>query len=72
MTCLAIIGLQLIFLNTSDALTILRNDGNAKLTRKTRKKTNKSQINNTYKVNKHVDHDFRFIMRLERPHSDFI
>jgi hypothetical protein len=29
-TCLAIIGLQLIFLITSDALTNLRNDGNDK------------------------------------------
>ena len=46
-TCLAIIGLQLIFLNTSDALANLRNDGNDKLSRKTRKKTNKNQINNT-------------------------
>ncbi len=58
-TCLAIIGLQLIFLNTSGALTNLRNDGNDKLSCKTRKKTNKNQINNTYKVNKHVGHDFR-------------
>ncbi len=58
-TCLAIVGLQLIFLNTSDAHAILRNDGNDKLTRKTRKKTNKNQINSTHKVNKHVDHDFR-------------
>ncbi len=46
-TCLAIISLQLIFLITSDALTNLRNDGNDKLTRKTRKKTNKNQINIT-------------------------
>ena len=46
-TCLAIIGLQLIFLITSDALTNLRNDGNDKLTRKTKKKTNKNQINST-------------------------
>ena len=37
-TCLAMIGFQLIFLNTSDALTNLRNDGNDKLTRKTKKK----------------------------------
>ncbi len=59
MTCLAIIGLQLIFWNTSDALANLQNDGNDKLTRKTRKKTKKLQINSTYKVNKHVDHDFR-------------
>ncbi len=58
-TCLAIKGLQLIFLNTSDALTNLRNDGNDKLTCKMRKKTNKNQINSTCKVNKHVDHDFR-------------
>jgi hypothetical protein len=58
-TCLAIIGLQLVFLNTSNALTNLRNDKNDKLTRKTKKKTNKIQINSTYKVNKHVDHDFR-------------
>ncbi len=35
-TCLAIIGLQLIFLNTSGALANLRNDGNDKLTRKTK------------------------------------
>jgi hypothetical protein len=46
-TCLAIIGLQLIFLITSDALTNIRNDGNDKLTRKTKKKTNKNQINST-------------------------
>ena len=58
-TCLAIIGLQLIFLNTSDAHANHRNNGNDKLTCKTRKKTNKNQINSTYKVNKHVDHDFR-------------
>jgi hypothetical protein len=58
-TCLAIIDIQLAFLITSDALTNLRNDGNDKLTRKTKKKTNKNQINNTYKVNKHIDHDFR-------------
>jgi hypothetical protein len=58
-TCLAIIGLQLIFLNTSDALTNLRNNGNDELIHKTRKKTKKLQINSTYKLNKHVDHDFR-------------
>ena len=58
-TCLAIFGLQLIFLNTSDTHANLRTDGNDKLTRKTRKKTNKNQINNTYKVNKHIKHDFR-------------
>ncbi len=58
-TCLAIFGLQLVFLNTSGVLTNLQNNGNDKLTRKTRKKTNKNQINYTYKVNKHVDHDFR-------------
>jgi hypothetical protein len=46
-TCLAIIGLQLVFLNTSDALTNLRNDGNDKLTRKMKKKTTKTQINST-------------------------
>ncbi len=46
-TCLTIIGLQSIFWNTSDALTNLRNDGNDKLTRKTKKKTNKNQINST-------------------------
>ena len=40
-------------------VTCLRNDGNDKLTRKTKKKTKKLQINKTYKVNKHVDHDFR-------------
>ncbi len=33
-TCLAIMGLQLIFLNTSGALANLRNDGNNKLTHK--------------------------------------
>jgi hypothetical protein len=44
---LAIIGLQLVFLNTSDALTNLRNNGNDKLTRTTEKKTNKNQINST-------------------------
>jgi hypothetical protein len=44
-TCLAIIGLQLVFLDTSDALTNLRNDRNNKLTRKTEKKANKNQIN---------------------------
>ncbi len=60
-TCLAIIGLQLIFWTTSDALTNLHNDGNDKLTLKTKKNTNKNQINSTYKVNKHVDHDFRWI-----------
>jgi hypothetical protein len=37
-TCLTIIGLQLVFLNTSDALANLRNDENDELTRKTRKK----------------------------------
>ncbi len=58
-TCLAIIGLQIIFLNTSGALANLRNDRNYMLTRKTRKKTKKLQINSTYKVNKHVDHDVR-------------
>lgn len=42
---LAIIGLQLVFLDTSDALTNLRNDRNNKLTRKTEKKANKNQIN---------------------------
>ena len=47
-TCLAIIGLQLIFLITSDALTNLHNDGNDKLTRKTKKKTNKNQTNSTF------------------------
>jgi hypothetical protein len=46
-TCLAIKGLHLIFLNTPDALTDLRNDRNDKLTRKTRKKTKKLQINST-------------------------
>jgi hypothetical protein len=46
-TCLAIIGLQLVYLNTSDALTNLRNDGNDKLTRKMKKKTTKTQINST-------------------------
>jgi hypothetical protein len=46
-TCLVIIGLQLIFLNTPDAHANLRNDRNDKLTRKTRKKTKKLQINST-------------------------
>ncbi len=58
-TCLVIFGLQLIFLNTSDALANLRNDENDKLTHKMRKKTNKNQINSTYKVNKDVDNKFR-------------
>ncbi len=46
-TCLAIIGLQLIFWNTSNTHTYPRNDGNEKLKRKTKKKTNKNQINST-------------------------
>ncbi len=58
-TCLAIISLQLVFLNTSDALTNLRNDGNDKLTRKTNKKTNKNQMNSTTKIHKWVEIEFR-------------
>ncbi len=46
-TCLVITGLQLIFLDTSSTLANLRNDGNDKLTCKTRKRTNKNQINST-------------------------
>ena len=51
-TCLANKRLQFVFRNFSNERTILRNNGKLNLERKTRKNTNKNQINSTIKIHK--------------------